>query len=61
MGHAPGPSVRFVLILGALTALTPASIDMYLPSFPELARTLGAAPASVQLTLGAYLVGLAAG
>jgi DHA1 family bicyclomycin/chloramphenicol resistance-like MFS transporter len=61
MGRAPGPSVRFVLILGALTALTPASIDMYLPSFPELARALGAAPASVQLTLGAYLVGLAVG
>jgi MFS transporter, DHA1 family, multidrug resistance protein len=61
MGQAPGPSVRFVLILGALTALTPASIDMYLPSFPELARTLGAAPASVQLTLSAYLVGLAVG
>jgi len=61
MGHAPGPSVRFVLILGALTALTPASIDMYLPSFPELARTLGAAPTSVQLTLSAYLVGLAVG
>jgi DHA1 family bicyclomycin/chloramphenicol resistance-like MFS transporter len=61
MGQGPGPSARFVLILGALTALTPASIDMYLPSFPELARTLGAAPASVQLTLSAYLVGLAVG
>jgi MFS transporter, DHA1 family, multidrug resistance protein len=56
-----GPSVRFILVLGALTALTPASIDMYLPSFPALGRDLGASPGSVQLTLSAYLVGLALG
>jgi MFS transporter, DHA1 family, multidrug resistance protein len=34
---------------------------MYLPSFPSLGRALGAAPSAVQLTLSAYLVGLAVG
>ena len=53
-----GPSVRFVLILGALTAITPALIDMYLP---QLGRSLGATPSAVQLKLSAYLVGLAVG
>ncbi len=48
-------------MLGALTALTPASIDMYLPSFPELGRALGATPGAVQLTLSAYLIGLMLG
>jgi DHA1 family bicyclomycin/chloramphenicol resistance-like MFS transporter len=34
---------------------------MYLPSFPTLGRALGATPAAVQLTLGAYLIGLTLG
>ena len=50
-----------VLLLGALSALTPASIDMYLPSFPALGRALDASPAAVQLTLSAYLIGLGVG
>lgn len=56
----PSPA-RLILVLGAISALTPASIDMYLPSFPLLARDLDATPASIQLTLSTYLVGLAAG
>ena len=53
--------VRFVLVLGALIALGPLTIDMYLPAFPELARDLRTDPASVQRTLAAYFVGLAIG
>jgi DHA1 family bicyclomycin/chloramphenicol resistance-like MFS transporter len=53
--------VRLLLVLGAISALTPASIDMYLPSFPLLARDLGTTPGSVQLTLSTYLVGLTVG
>lgn len=30
------PSLLLVLILGALTAFTPMSVDMYLSSFPAL-------------------------
>ena len=52
---------RIAVILGSLVALGPLSIDMYLPAFPELARDLRTDPASVQLTLAAYFVGLAIG
>lgn len=50
-----------LLILAALTALGPMSIDMYLPSLPAIQADLGAAEATTQLTLAAYFVGLALG
>ena len=53
--------LRIPLILGALIAFAPMSIDMYLPSLPALARALGTDAASVQLTLAAFFVGLAIG
>ena len=56
-----GPPARFVGILGAVTALVPLSIDMYLPALPALERELAGGPAAVQLTLGAFFVGLAVG
>jgi MFS transporter, DHA1 family, multidrug resistance protein len=53
--------LRITLILGALTAFAPMSIDMYLPALPEIGRSLGADTASVQLTLSAFFIGLAVG
>jgi DHA1 family bicyclomycin/chloramphenicol resistance-like MFS transporter len=53
--------LRLTLVLGSLTALGPLTIDMYLPSFPSVARSLGTSVSSVQLTLAAYLAGLAMG
>ena len=50
-----------VLILGALSAFGPLSIDMYLPGLPSLGRTLDAPAWAVQLTLTACLAGLALG
>src|ERR1043166_2873195 len=41
-------------LLALLTALGPLAVDMYLPSFPEIGRLLGASPATVQLTLSLY-------
>lgn len=64
---APSPraegsdDLRFVLILGLLTALGPLSIDLYLPSLPRIAASLGAADAAVQLTLSAFFAGLCLG
>ncbi len=52
---------RFILILGAIAALAPLSIDMYLPSLPAIGASLGADAASVQMTVSAYFVGLAFG
>ncbi|WP_329050562.1 multidrug effflux MFS transporter [Amycolatopsis sp. NBC_01488] len=53
--------LKFVLVLGGLTAFGPLSIDMYLPALPRMANDLHAADATVQLTLSAFIVGLALG
>ncbi|HEX5803432.1 MAG TPA: multidrug effflux MFS transporter [Azospira sp.] len=50
----------FALLLAALSALGPFSIDTYLPSFPEIGERLGATPLQVQQTLTAYLIPFAA-
>ncbi len=60
--HVPAKvSVGLVLMLGALTAIGPLSIDMYLPSLPMIARSFGGPPGSAQITLAAFLAGMAAG
>jgi DHA1 family bicyclomycin/chloramphenicol resistance-like MFS transporter len=48
-------------VLGAVNAIGPLSIDMYLPAFPDIAGSLGASAAQVQLTLTACVAGLALG
>lgn len=52
---------RFVILLGALTALIPFTIDMYLPAFPTLAEVYHTNASAVQLSLTACLLGLAFG
>jgi MFS transporter, DHA1 family, multidrug resistance protein len=54
-------SVRLVLILGALAAFGPLSIDMYLPAFPVLRAEFGASAGAVQATLAVFFAGLACG
>jgi len=49
------------LLLSFLTALGPLSMDMYLPSLPDIARTLRAPVLDVQLTIASYLFGFAVG
>ncbi len=53
--------VQLILILGALSAFGPLSIDMYLPALPALTRAFGASASETQLTLSACLLGLALG
>lgn len=53
--------LRLVLVLGALVALGPLTIDMYLPALPTIVTDLGTTDAAVQLTLTGTLVGLALG
>lgn len=48
-------------LLALLTALGPMSVDLYLPSLPEIERALHAPAAQVQLTISVYLVGFAVG
>lgn len=49
------------MVLGALCTISPFSIDMYLPGFPEMARDLKTPIANIQLSLTSYLVGIAIG
>jgi len=53
--------VRIILVLGALIALGPLTIDMYLPALPALGADLMASESAVQLTLTGTLVGLGLG
>src|SRR3954452_16047362 len=53
--------VRLVLVLGALIALGPLTIDMYLPALPTITAELQTTAAAVQLTLTGTLAGLALG
>ncbi|MEI1420316.1 MFS transporter [Bacillus cabrialesii] len=63
MLHNPTGKERLALafLLGMLAILGPLNIDMYLPSFPEIANDLSASASLVQLSLTACLVGLTIG
>lgn len=50
-----------MLALGALTAFGPISLDVYLPSLPQLGGDLGASESLTQFTMSACMIGLALG
>ncbi len=52
---------RLILILGLLTAIGPFSIDMYLPAFPQIAKSLRTDVSQVTLSLSAFFVGISVG
>lgn len=56
-----GRRLIYVLVLGALVALGPFTVDMYLPAFPEIADELHTSEALLQLTLTATMIGFALG
>jgi len=51
----------YVVVLGALTALGPFTVDLYLPAFPQVEADLGVSTALIQLTLTATTLGFAVG
>lgn len=51
----------YVIVLGALTALGPFTVDLYLPAFPVVEHDLGTTVAAIQLTLTATTIGFALG
>jgi len=63
MLHNPTGKERLALafLLSSLGILGPLNIDMYLPSFPDIANDLGARASLVQLSLTTCLIGLAVG
>jgi DHA1 family bicyclomycin/chloramphenicol resistance-like MFS transporter len=50
-----------VVLLGALTAIGPLSIDTYLPAFTAIAADLHTDVATVGLSMSSYFIGIAAG
>ncbi|MFC4298343.1 Bcr/CflA family multidrug efflux MFS transporter [Castellaniella hirudinis] len=49
----------WLILMGALAAIGPLAIDMYLPAFGAMARDLGVHQGQVERTLASYLLGLA--
>jgi MFS transporter, DHA1 family, multidrug resistance protein len=56
-----GANLLIILILGALSTVSPFSIDMYLPAFPQIAHDLGTTPSEISLSVSGYFIGLAGG
>jgi len=56
-----GANFLLILILGALSTVSPFSIDMYLPAFPQIAHDLATTPAEISLSVSGYFIGLAFG
>jgi DHA1 family bicyclomycin/chloramphenicol resistance-like MFS transporter len=54
-----GPRGRLVLLLIAMTSISPLSLNILAPAVPALITTLSADAGAVQLTISLYLVGLA--
>ncbi len=50
-----------IVLLGALTAFAPLSIDMYLPALLTIQKYFGATEGQVQLTLATFFLGFALG
>jgi DHA1 family bicyclomycin/chloramphenicol resistance-like MFS transporter len=53
------PVPGWLILIGAMSALGPFTIDMYLPGFPEIEREFG--DSGVERTMATYLLGLALG
>lgn len=53
--------LRLTLVLGALEAFGPLSMDLYMPQLPQLAETLGTSDALAQATMSVCMIGLGLG
>ena len=50
-----------IIVLGFLNALTPFTIDLYLPAFPQIAADLDVAVSRMSLSVSVYFIGFALG
>ncbi|MBP9682338.1 MAG: multidrug effflux MFS transporter [Bacteriovorax sp.] len=57
----PLSNFSFILLLGALSAFDPISIDMYLPSFLHISHDFKASIATVEMSLSVFFIALALG
>ncbi|WP_300267857.1 MFS transporter, partial [Microbacterium sp.] len=56
-----GRRTLYIILLGALTALGPFTIDLYLPAFPLLEEDFHTTATAIQLTLTGTMIGFAVG
>ncbi|GIH23681.1 Bcr/CflA family drug resistance efflux transporter [Acrocarpospora phusangensis] len=61
MPLAPPRPLSLLPSLASLTASAPLAIDMYVPAFPDMVRTLETTGSGVQLSMTAFLAGLVLG
>ena len=61
MQPAARPKLGTIILLGSLTAIGAMSIDLYLPSLPVIGRDFHVDAATVQRSMTAFFVGMAAG
>jgi len=52
---------QIVLTLASLAAITPLSIDMYLPAFPSIAKSLHTSIPNIEISLSLFFFGMAMG
>ncbi|WP_118179472.1 Bcr/CflA family multidrug efflux MFS transporter [Paraburkholderia phosphatilytica] len=55
------PDGRLILLLGALAACGPISIDMYLPSLPSITTAFNVSAEAAQATLTSFMLGFSLG
>jgi MFS transporter, DHA1 family, multidrug resistance protein len=54
-------NVFLILLLGALSVVTPFAVDMYLPAFPGIAKELKTTTSVISWSLSTYFIGFALG
>ena len=54
-------TLALTMLLSLLVSFGPLSVDLYVPSMPEVARIMNAPGSQVQLTISLYLAGFALG
>jgi DHA1 family bicyclomycin/chloramphenicol resistance-like MFS transporter len=55
------PNWFIILLLGALSIVTPFAVDMYLPAFPRIAASFKTDTSAISLSLSSYFIGFAFG
>jgi len=58
--HRP-KDIVIILLLGALSVVTPFAVDMYLPAFSHIARDFGTTTSIVSFSLSTYFIGFGLG
>ncbi|MET0535004.1 MAG: multidrug effflux MFS transporter [Steroidobacter sp.] len=59
--HKTSHPTVLIVVLGILNALTPFTIDLYLPAFPQIAADLGVGVSRMSLSVSVYFIGFALG